>query len=1100
MTLVGLAAKGLRYYWREALASAAGVAVAAAVICGSLIAGGSVQATVRRSLTARLGSITHVVVGPRAMTLRLARGLEQSKACRHVVPILLLEGTAANPHTGDAVPRVHVLGVPGGFFTLYDGQPPAALSGRNVLLSPALASDLHARVGDGLILHVTRPDTMPMDSLFARRRIAERMRSFRLECAGIAPQDGPGGFALDVETGARRTVLVSYEWLAQQMELDGRCHAILLDVLPGLEGDAVERLVHSISQPRDLGLTLDAASQGCFVMRSDSITLSSDAAAGLSDLSTRLGARMEAGSIMLATSLRARGRTTAAHYVIVGYSPSIAVPDDRIVLSQWLAEDLDARVGTPIILEWMQPSSDGTYPRRQTLVRTDRIVATDEAVRERWLVPVFPGITDARRVSDWDPPFPVDLRLVTQRDERFWERYRAAPRAFVSASLLQRMWGAGSGTDSWITAVRLTFPAPQSAGLWQLSAAIRETPRLLQSGPRVRDMRAEAETASQGSSDFKGLMLGMSIFLVASAVGLAASMMRLSAERRASQVGLMLAVGFRSRLAAVPIGMEGTLASLVGAMVGAFSGVLVAQALVLALNTWWSGAVASETIHLVVSPTDLVQGFVLASVLGAAAAWRTAFTLAGGDVWAKLAGWRAVQIHGAVAANAVVVPWLVLGLAAVAAVTVGHASAEVFLGSGACLLVSGLGLLHSGLRRALVASGGPPTYWRMAIRNASLHRGHSTLVAGMVAAASFIVVTVAANVRSIATVDVRSSSSGAGGFDLIVRSTTPLPVSMETPEGRRNLGFRRGDEHLFEGAEIVPLWVSDGVNTGCLNLARPTEPRIIGVTDAFIRRGGFTVQTRGRTSGNPWELLLSMSEDGTVPTFGDAESVRWILRKGLGQTVVRSTGRGHVRLRFDGLIAFSIFAGELLVSETQFRRMFPEVTGPSMFLVRAATPDLVGPIAESLRRTLGETGVEVRTTRETLNELLAVQNAYLAAFLVLGGLGVILGMAGLGAVVLRTAAERRSEFAILTAMGFRRSVLASTLMQESAGLLLYGWVLGTGTALVASLPRVASGDAAVNWLVLGVTLLGAMTAGLLSCVVAAAAALRGDVLAGLRWE
>ena len=46
----------------------------------------------------------------------------------------------------------------------------------------------------------------------------------------------------------------------------------------------------------------------------------------------------------------------------------------------------------------------------------------------------------------------------------------------------------------------------------------------------------------------------------------------------------------------------------------------------------------------------------------------------------------------------------------------------------------------------------------------------------------------------------------------------------------------------------------------------------------------------------------------------------------------------------------------------------------------------------------------------------------------------------------------------------------------------------------------ASGEAAINWPVVCLVLLGAVAAGLASCWAAANAALRGDVLAALRWE
>ena len=45
--------------------------------------------------------------------------------------------------------------------------------------------------------------------------------------------------------------------------------------------------------------------------------------------------------------------------------------------------------------------------------------------------PEYPGISDAPTMSDWDPPFPMDLGRIRKADEEYWDRYRATPKAFL---------------------------------------------------------------------------------------------------------------------------------------------------------------------------------------------------------------------------------------------------------------------------------------------------------------------------------------------------------------------------------------------------------------------------------------------------------------------------------------------------------------------------------------------------------------------------------------------------------------------------------------------------------------------------------------------
>ena len=60
---------------------------------------------------------------------------------------------------------------------------------------------------------------------------------------------------------------------------------------------------------------------------------------------------------------------------------------------------------------------------------------------DRTLTPQYPGLTDAPRMGDWDPPFPVDLKRVRPKDEAYWEQYRAAPKAFVDRTPLRALGG-----------------------------------------------------------------------------------------------------------------------------------------------------------------------------------------------------------------------------------------------------------------------------------------------------------------------------------------------------------------------------------------------------------------------------------------------------------------------------------------------------------------------------------------------------------------------------------------------------------------------------------------------------------------------------------
>jgi hypothetical protein len=378
---------------------------------------------------------------------------------------------------------------------------------------------------------------------------------------------------------------------------------------------------------------------------------------------------------------------------------------------------------------------------------------------------------------------------------------------------------------------------------------------------------------------------------------------------------------------------------------------------------------------------------------------------------------------------------------------------------GLLLLVAGLAGARVALAAGLQQPGATRSRWRLAGRNVAAGGNRSLLVMGLLASATFIVVAVAANTRDLSRLDPTDTASGTGGFTLRAEASVPLPFDPATPAGREKLGFAAADEALLADCTIFSLRASPGEDISCLNIARPQHPRLLGVPDSLIARGGFTLRTTGP---GEWALLTRPDQSGAVPTFGDADSVRWSLHSGLGQAYELTGVAPPVTLRFAGLVSGSIFARELLVSEANLRRLYPSVDRPSVLLIE--TPrGREAAVAEVLRRQLGQLGVEVRPTGEILNDFLRVQNTYLAMFLALGALGVMLGTVGLVLVMQRSALERRGELALLVATGWTPARLGRLLLAEFAGLLLAGLLLGVLCALVAVGPQLAAATSAVNW-------------------------------------
>jgi hypothetical protein len=432
----------------------------------------------------------------------------------------------------------------------------------------------------------------------------------------------------------------------------------------------------------------------------------------------------------------------------------------------------------------------------------------------------------------------------------------------------------------------------------------------------------------------------------------------------------------------------------------------------------------------------------------------------------------------------------------------------LFFGSGALLLLAGLAFsaqFLTWLRSRLSAEA--LTISSLGLRSCTRRRKRSLATIALLACGSFIIVAVGAN-RLEAGRDAQKRSSGTGGFALMGDSTLPVVHDLNTERGRDFFGL---DANAMPGVEVVPIRVHAGDDASCLNLNRAQKPRLLGIDpNALAGRKAFTFTDEMRVAGERgWNLLDSQIGPASpllpgwvreIPAIGDQNSILWAMGKKVGDMIDYVDEHGQpFRVRIVGAVANSILQGALIISEENFRRLFPSETGYRMFLIDAP-PKQTQAVSAALTRALQDFGLELTPAAQRLAEFNAVQNTYLNTFEILGGLGLLLGSAGLGLVVLRNVLERRGELGLLQAVGFRRRALQWLLLSEHGGLLGLGLGIGIMAALVAILPVLLSPGGEIHYASLGLTLAGVLLNGFLWTWLATRWALRGELLAALRNE
>lgn len=1083
--------QSLLYHRGVHVAVALGVAVGAAVLSGALIVGDSVRGSLRDLTLDRLGKIDSAMVADRYVREALADELADELS--QTAPAILIRASAESPESGARASKVNLHGAGEAFWAMFD-RPAPELGARDVALNAALAREIGVEEGGAVLLRFQTDTLVPSESVMGRK--TDNVRTLRLTVKEVLPNKGAGRFGLSPSQQLPLNAFLALPTLQRALDQEGRVNALLSSGEPELAVDLA-----------DLELDVELlGGQGLLSAETRRIVLEPAAADAVMAAAEQTGLTATPVLTYLANSIEVGGRAVPYSTVtamdplpdslrLTNGDPTPALTGGQILLNEWAARDLGANaganVGDAVRLDYYQVGPRGELITESAEFELAGVVAMEGVALDRNLAPDFDGMSDVDRMTDWNPPFPVDLSLIRDQDEDYWERYRTAPKAFVSLGKAKELWTNRFGQ---LTAVRIAAGEGEALDdtRERFVAALKEKADPARFGLTFQPVKAQGLEASSGATDFSGLFIGFSMFLIASAAMLVTLLFRLGVERRSREVGLLLAAGHPVARVRKLLLQEGGLLALVGCVVGIPGAVAYGWLMVYGLSTWWSAAVGGSFLELHVTPASLAAGVVGSFLLMLFAVWTAVRKLGRLSPRAMLAGQLETD------RNAPPSPWpaRVAWGSALAALVLLAASfavdaatqAGLFFGVGALLLIAALAAFRARLLRPKIDSlvGGSSPLWRLGSRNSGRFPARSTLSAALIAGAAFVIVTVALMRHDVSSQE-PEFRSGDGGFRYAAQSDLPLyPEQLEESRG------------LFDG-ELFALRTKLGEDASCLNLYRPSQPTLLGAGPDLIERGGFAFQsTLAETDAereNPWLILDREFPENAVPVFGDLNSVMWILHLGLGDTLEIEDGLGRRRtLVIAGLMSRSIFQSELLMADGRFLELFPDHSGYQQFLVE--TDDVEA--GTELESRWSDQGLDVETSADRLAGFLVVENTYLSTFRTLGGLGLLLGTFGLAVVMVRNVLERRRELALLQAVGFANPSVSRVVLAENAYLLVFGLLAGTGAALLATAPHLLSGLAEPPWASLLMTLALILACGLAAGALAVRVSLGQPLLPSLR--
>jgi ABC-type lipoprotein release transport system permease subunit len=1074
MSPLTLVLRGLVHYRRTHAGVLAGCAVSAAVLVGALFVGDSVRGSLDGIARARLGRVESALdTGTRTFRDDLAARLGVDAALALKVPgMALREG-------GPQVNRVEVLGVDGRFLGFAAAPSGLALGRGRAALGAKLAAALGAKPGDEVALRVFKPGLLARDAPLASSEERETRRGLFTVDAVLSDAQ-LGRFGLKSDQAAPHNAFLPLRELQELLEMEGRANLAVAAV----DADPPLRELWTLA---DAGLSVREAA-GVVQVQTDRIYL--DPAVARKAMEALPGA---VGMLAyLVDAIEANGKRTPYSFM-TALTPRDGLRDDEILVSRWLAERLGLKPGDETTVTSAELTATNEFVPRKRSFKVKAVLEMEALAAERALVPEFPGLTDVESCSKWKIGRPMDEKeLKDPANEEYWKKYKQTPKAIVTLAAGQAMWANRYGD---LMALRTTATVAEAGRL------LREALEPKDAGLAFRPARDPALRAASESMDLGQLFLGMSVFLIAASLVLTAMLFVFSVEQRAREMGVLRAVGWTpGRIRGLFVG-EAAVLALAGSAAGVPLGWAFAKALLWGLSSAWSGAVADAAIAFHATPASAVIGGLSAAVVSLLAvalamgrqAKRPVRELVSEDFSLSLeqrmpsraGGGRRRAILGIALSGAVT-------LALLAARSDGPAGG--FFGAGALLLVAGIAAVREVLARVAARSGRLDVS-ELGLRNAARRPGRAVAAATMLACGSFVVLAVATMKEDLS----RQSGarrSGTGGFAVYAETSVPVSRSLNDSKVREDLRLK-----LPDGVAFVPLRVRDGDDASCLNLNASARPPLVGVDpETFKRLDAFV-------DGGTWDLLERDLGPDVVPALvGDAATALWKLKVAVGPEAgalldYEDERGAPFKVKLVGALPerLTLLQGRLLVSRRHLVRLFPSEGGERGFLVDAPSGregELIAHLSKQLE-TFGFDGVR---SVDRLREFYTVEGAYLGMFLVLGGLGLLLGTSGLGVLVLRSVMERRGELALLRAVGYAKADVSAVVGAEHRFLLAAGLGIGTLAAAVAVIPAALQPGVHVPFGLLLLFLLGTLALSLLWISLAARAALRGDLLPALRQE
>ncbi len=1091
MTFLTLIFRNFYYYRRKNTLTFLGIMLSTGVIIGTLTLGDSVKFTLHKIVQERLGGSEFAVVSNnRFFQTSLAKKLHNNLK-NQVVPVLHLKGFASDCSENKRIQQVQVYGVNTDFWnigkadTLFDN-----LLDDEVIINQSLARRLNLVIDDEILLKIQQPHIVPIDAPFVpddKEAVSKRMH-----VKAIASENQFGNFNLQNNQVAPANIFVSLSVLNKFLSLKNVSNVLLIGGENHLSENYISREIKKCWTLADFNLKFRKIQKlKQFELISDRIFIEDT----ILNIVRNTNLNCYPVFTYLVNSFYTNNHETPYSFCA---SPAETIDsninDYEIIINEWMASDLNVKIGDSITLAYYKLGSFKKLKDENCKFKIILIVPIKGASGDSLLMPEFEGLANVNRCKDWNTGIPIDLKKIRQKDEDYWNRYRGTPKAFISYKTAKKIWGTTFGN---CTAIRLIEPIDTNKLVTEFLQKLN--PQNI--GMQVVPVKRSGSLSANEGIDFSQLFISLSFLLILAAVILSALLLSLNIDLRKKEMGILSALGIADGKIKMIFVVEGIFIAFFAIIGGVACGIFLNQIVLYFLNNIWSDIVRTSNIQIHVQASSVFIGCAVSFVFALITILITISKKSVVPIYSihkffPFNAQKQKKSNRFIAVVLFICFITTITILLLARIIKMSQNPMLFYFAGILILVYFYLFIYLLLQKIAKEKSLNVTVFYQSFNNILYRRKRSLLQICLISLGVFLIVSTGFNRTDFSKMSAERQS-GSGGFQLYAETSLPILYDLNTKKGRNSFNIPESSKNL----SFVQLKALNGDDASCLNLNRVAKPRIVAVNpDEFIRRKAFSfTQTDKITEKkNPWEVLKYPLGRNVFAAIADQSVITWGLGKSVGDTIKYLNEKGDtIFFKLIAGLENSIFQGNLIIAQNIFIDNFPDVGGSNIFLVDATNICESG-LKQMLENNFQNVGIIVSSTKERLALFYSVTNTYLDIFISLGGIALILSLIGTAVLIARVVNEQKSELAMLQAMGISRYIILKIIFIENGLILFTGIVVGTVSAVVATIPSIVSNFVSLPVSLISTLLIACLLNGTFWIYFISSRTLNKDILQDLR--